>query len=194
MDTYSKIINSSYFQIAEHGYDKCSMNKICELAEISKGSLYHHFKSKEELFVKVCEAIILDSLNQYVEEDLGLTKENFKKYMRCAGILYIRQLRADSTRKKFMLEVMINMNRVPYFKQRLMPMLFNGLKYFKKFLEKGIALGVIPSQTDLDLMTQKICLTLDAIEMYAAFRLDFNLSRIWVEFIESLFLFNEHTY
>jgi AcrR family transcriptional regulator len=37
------------------GYNSVSMNEICQLAEISKGSLYHHFQSKEDLFLQVIE-------------------------------------------------------------------------------------------------------------------------------------------
>ncbi len=39
----------------QKGYGAVSMNEVCEAAEVSKGSLYHHFKSKDELFLQVIE-------------------------------------------------------------------------------------------------------------------------------------------
>lgn len=37
------------------GYGAVTMNEVCEAARVSKGSLYHHFPSKEELFLVVVE-------------------------------------------------------------------------------------------------------------------------------------------
>lgn len=39
----------------QKGYGAVTMNEVCEAAEVSKGSLYHHFPSKEELFLQVVE-------------------------------------------------------------------------------------------------------------------------------------------
>jgi len=36
----------------ETGYYKTTIDKIAEKAKISKGGIYYHFKSKEELFLK----------------------------------------------------------------------------------------------------------------------------------------------
>jgi AcrR family transcriptional regulator len=39
--------------IGEKGYERASLQEICAAAGILPGSLYYHFKSKEDLFVKV---------------------------------------------------------------------------------------------------------------------------------------------
>ncbi|MFM1651406.1 TetR/AcrR family transcriptional regulator [Brevibacillus sp. B_LB10_24] len=38
---------------AEHGYSETSMDAIADIAQVAKGTLYYHFKTKEELFVYV---------------------------------------------------------------------------------------------------------------------------------------------
>ena len=39
--------------LGERGYEGASLSRVCAAAGILPGSLYHHFKSKEELFVTV---------------------------------------------------------------------------------------------------------------------------------------------
>ncbi len=49
-----KIIQSARKQFAKKGYALTSMDEIAKSANVSKGGLYHHFSSKEELFVSLC--------------------------------------------------------------------------------------------------------------------------------------------
>jgi len=49
-----KIIQSARKQFAKKGYALTSMDEIAKSANVSKGGLYHHFPSKEELFVSLC--------------------------------------------------------------------------------------------------------------------------------------------
>jgi len=49
-----KIIQSAIKQFAKKGYALTSMDEIAKSANVSKGGLYHHFPSKEELFVSLC--------------------------------------------------------------------------------------------------------------------------------------------
>lgn len=48
-----KIIYVSTKKFAKNGYQKTSMNEIVAAAGVSKGSLFYHFHSKEELFFQV---------------------------------------------------------------------------------------------------------------------------------------------
>jgi len=49
-----KIIQAARKQFAKKGYALTSMDEIAKSANVSKGGLYHHFPSKEELFVSLC--------------------------------------------------------------------------------------------------------------------------------------------
>lgn len=46
-----KMINASMAEFALRGYDKASTNEIVKEAGISKGLLFHYFRSKKELFL-----------------------------------------------------------------------------------------------------------------------------------------------
>lgn len=53
--TIEKILSVSTKLFLEKGFDKTSMKDIAETAGISKGAIYHHFQSKEEIINAVTE-------------------------------------------------------------------------------------------------------------------------------------------
>lgn len=54
-ETHSRILNSAAVAFAEHGYDGTGVAEICRRAEVSKGAFYHHFSSKQDLFLELLE-------------------------------------------------------------------------------------------------------------------------------------------
>jgi AcrR family transcriptional regulator len=52
-ETHNRILSSSAKLFAEKGYDATGVAEICGAASVSKGSLYHHFGSKQEIFVEL---------------------------------------------------------------------------------------------------------------------------------------------
>ncbi|GAA4294810.1 TetR/AcrR family transcriptional regulator [Anaerocolumna aminovalerica] len=50
-DKKMKIINAGLSVFSENGYVKTSIDKIVELADISKGSLFYYFESKKNFFI-----------------------------------------------------------------------------------------------------------------------------------------------
>ena len=59
--------------IGDKGYERASLQEICAAAGILPGSLYYHFKSKEDLFIKV-HAEGFRQLNEAV--DRAVTRES----------------------------------------------------------------------------------------------------------------------
>ncbi len=52
-EVQKKIIQVATKKFAKNGYQKTSMNEIVSVAGVSKGSLFYHFRNKEELFFQV---------------------------------------------------------------------------------------------------------------------------------------------
>jgi AcrR family transcriptional regulator len=50
VDTKQKIIRTALRIFLEKGYDRASLREITQEAGVSKGGIYHHFGSKEDLF------------------------------------------------------------------------------------------------------------------------------------------------
>ena len=55
---------------AEKGFEKTSVATICENANVSKGLVYHHFKSKDEILIAIYE--------QSTQEMLDLSEQDIK--------------------------------------------------------------------------------------------------------------------
>jgi TetR/AcrR family transcriptional repressor of uid operon len=69
-----RIIESAVQCFARTGFDRTKMDDIANLSDVSKGTLYLYFKSKEDLFYGICES----SLKKVKEQLNGMfiTKEN----------------------------------------------------------------------------------------------------------------------
>ena len=70
-DTQEKIINISAKRFAKNGFQKTSLSDIAKAAKISKGTLFYHYPSKEDLFFVV--------LSQNIDSAF---KEEFEYYMK----------------------------------------------------------------------------------------------------------------
>ena len=70
-----KIVNAAIVEFGKNGYDKASINNICNDNNISKGLIYHYFKNKDELFL-FCVKLCFDSLVEYLVRE-NLKNENF---------------------------------------------------------------------------------------------------------------------
>ena len=53
-----KIINVALEEFVLNGYKAASTNSICKNAQVSKGLLYHYYKSKEVLYLNVLQHVI----------------------------------------------------------------------------------------------------------------------------------------
>ena len=83
------ILEKAKHLFSEYGYDGVSMDQIAEAVEYSKGVLYKHFSSKEELYMALC-AEELDSLARSFEEAVrggGTARERLIRI----GEAYIRE-------------------------------------------------------------------------------------------------------
>ncbi len=74
--TVESILSVSARLFSEKGYEQTSMQDIVEALGMSKGAIFHHFKSKEEIFNKVIDvqAELQEMImRQWIEEMQGLT-------------------------------------------------------------------------------------------------------------------------
>ena len=57
-DRRERVIQAATDEFAEFGYEGASLNRIIAAAGISKGSMYHHFADKEDLFLVVVARVL----------------------------------------------------------------------------------------------------------------------------------------
>lgn len=96
-ETANRILNQAMRIFLEKGYHGTSIDDITQAAGLTKGALYWHFKSKEDLLNKLIrkyEKSFLDNLIHAVTEVKGRASDKFEKYVRfnSAFAYYNREL------------------------------------------------------------------------------------------------------
>jgi AcrR family transcriptional regulator len=77
-ETIQTILDVARTLFLEKNYADVTINDIVTLSNVSKGALYHHFSSKEELYVKMMHhylAQIQESTQEVVESSTGPCRE-----------------------------------------------------------------------------------------------------------------------
>jgi len=96
-DTVDRIWQQAMRLFLEKGYHGTSIDEITQAAQLTKGALYWHFRSKQDLLkriIKEHEERFLDELIQAVGEVQGKVLDKFEKYFRfnSAFAYYNREL------------------------------------------------------------------------------------------------------
>ncbi|MBA3956823.1 MAG: TetR/AcrR family transcriptional regulator [Parachlamydiaceae bacterium] len=75
----AEIIKEARWLFHTKGYDSTTMQNIMERLDIAKGTIYHYFKSKEELFEAVIENIVEENLAEMEQLFLELKGNALEK-------------------------------------------------------------------------------------------------------------------
>ena len=81
MDTKTLIYKTALKVFAKNGFEKTNVDQIAEKAKIAKGTIYYHFKSKDEIFLGIIDNGInnfADGLNLELK-DINNPKEKLEK-------------------------------------------------------------------------------------------------------------------
>lgn len=80
-DMRTLIFSATQQVVAEIGLDRLSMQKIASVVGISPGTIYIHFKNKDELLTNLAENLI-DSVNHKLAEGISLEHDYKDQYLR----------------------------------------------------------------------------------------------------------------
>ena len=80
-----RILTAAVEEFSQQGYDNASITAMCQRHQLSKGRIYHHFDSKDELYL-ACAHLCFSSFVQYLEENIpfqeGDIPANCREYFR----------------------------------------------------------------------------------------------------------------
>lgn len=88
-------------QFALHGYQGASLSAIADKAGIKKQSIYSHFKSKEDLFIRAFEDSVQHELD-FIERDLVGSDTSIRNMLNQFPANYLARYREDSNMKFFL--------------------------------------------------------------------------------------------
>lgn len=64
-----RILETAEKLFFEKGYSACTIDDLLTELGTSKGSLYHHFESKQQILTAICQAKVSEAYDQYAAED-----------------------------------------------------------------------------------------------------------------------------
>ena len=76
-----RILDAAIEEFAVNGYDKASTNSIVKKADISKGILFHYFKSKKNLFLYIFDYCITNLTDKYYSVKETDPKDIFERFI-----------------------------------------------------------------------------------------------------------------
>jgi len=83
MSTRENILTQSFKLFLLEGYKEISINRIIEKCGISKGAFYHHFQSKENLYMQVLDRFFFDYFDNsdFVYNELLSFEEKINRFI-----------------------------------------------------------------------------------------------------------------
>lgn len=96
--TREKILDAAFQEIYRHGFQAASLNNILANTGLTKGALYHHFPTKDDLGHAVIEEVVREGLDAMVFAPLRESHEPFETLIE---IIRAKAARMDAENVKF---------------------------------------------------------------------------------------------
>jgi AcrR family transcriptional regulator len=136
-ETRTKITDSAIKLFSSSGYNKASVDDICAEAGISKGAFYHHFESKQALFLALLDGW-LQNIDNAIDASKELTAPETLLQMTNA-FPYIFETAGDGL--PMFLEFWLQASRDEKIWQASIAPYRRYHKYFTALIKKGVAEG-----------------------------------------------------
>lgn len=94
----NKIIESAMLEFSEKSFNKVTIDKIVEKAEIPKGSFYQYFENKEDIYHHIYELILIEKKKELKSLIPLLNSYSFSEFMRK---MFLKGIDFDLSKKEF---------------------------------------------------------------------------------------------
>lgn len=133
------LLDAAAQQFSAHGYDATSVDDICRLAGVSKGAFYHHFESKQALFLA-----LLNSWLELIDTGLAeLQQGTVPQTLVAMTDILPGILEAGRDRLPMFLEFWLHATREPQVWQASIAPYRHFRDYFAGIISAGVAEGTL---------------------------------------------------
>lgn len=180
-----KIIQSSIKCFSENGFDKTRMEDIAISADLSKGTLYNYFNSKDDLFYAICEdniEILKDQLDQMFtksKDDLIFNAEQFYENF--------KNIQKKGNDKVFF-EAIAESSRNPKLQKILYEHRIKIYRIAQEYLDLQVKNGFFRQNVKTEFIAAGLVALFDGITASKLLGISDNYNkRVWIETIKSIF-------
>jgi len=180
------ILETALHCFNETGYHLTSLDTIAQAAGISKGGLYYHFTSKNELFIELFHyrgQRYLDQVHSYVN-DISDPVERLGEFVSRASNI----LKENEDFMRFFLEFMSIGARDPEIRQVMTDYYMMSIDNFSHIIEDGIASGAFHADSPRDVARAVYFLSMGVFFTYFTINPDFALGEQHVMHINNILL------
>ncbi len=187
--TKNTILQSAYVLFAKNGFNATSMNDIVKHSQLTKGAIYYHFSSKDELFVETAiyihQKYNLDELLDFEKT----TKKTYKKQILNMGLKIIQLYETDPMFSDFIWESYMLARKNKHIRLLIMQKAELKKPLYDRAIQKGIELGVFEKKSDVAYIQFKLKTTLDAIGLHMNLNINcFDVKNMWKKTIKEIFV------
>ncbi len=138
-DTRERILAAAEALFAQHGYDATGIAEVCAKAGVTKGGFYHHFPSKQALFLALLHRW-LEGVQASLQGGLREGESVPAAILRMAGILS-QVFAAGSGKLPIFLEFWSKATREPVVWDATVAPYRQYRDYFARLIQRGIEEG-----------------------------------------------------
>jgi TetR/AcrR family transcriptional regulator, repressor for uid operon len=178
LDIRERIVRSAIDCFSRYGFDKSRMDDIAQTTNISKGTVYLYFKSKEDLFYAICENN-LKVLKEQLSQLFATTKENL---LSDAEQFYdnLNKLERSGSEKVFF-EIVAESSRNPKLQRILYEQRTKIFNVVKEYLDLQVQRGFFRKDVDTDAIASGLVALYDGLAVSKFLGISENLNKkAWI--------------
>jgi AcrR family transcriptional regulator len=177
-----KILEKSFGLFLKNSYDSVTLQLIEEEANVSRGAIYYHFKSKEEIFYAVVDTFLLPAFSSYsmISDDEKRTLREMiyaSIKFRQSHINYLKDITSfkltDYYFFKFIFQAVEHYEDFREQVNLLTEKEFNG---WRNVIQQAMRNGEIRADIDLDFVAQSFVITPLGLGLFTAFSKYININ------------------
>lgn len=142
-----RIIQSAVECFSKYGLDRTRMDDVAQKADLSKGTLYLYFKSKEDLFYVICENN-LRVLKEQLSHIFATTKEDLVSNAEQFYENFHKEEKRES--EKVFCEIITESARNPKLQKILYTQRIKTFNVVREYLDRQMEKGFFKKDTDTE--------------------------------------------
>ena len=138
--TRERILEAAEKLFAEKGFHETAMDEIVRAAKVSKGGVYFHFPSKEELFFALLDKLA-DALQREVQREIARRRGAVSKVQGALEVV-LRKL----TSQRHLAQIILRQGHGlgPSFERKRLEIYSRFARLIKEYLDEALTEGSIP--------------------------------------------------